>query len=315
MKKVDLKKLALMGITGGILLAQPAVQADGAPIPGYPSVGCSANNGCQGMSGEYSGDYYGQGFDQGYPISQGCGGQQGFQNGQSYGGYPIYQGGASCGGQQGSYSGYQGGASCGSQQGAYNSTSGYQGQGGHGCGGATSYYSNPNTTLSNQPGQSAYRNYQNPQDANQQNQSTTPSTQMPQQMMPQGSQTPQKSSYNQTRSRWYTAQNDDPSDQRGTMTSEPTMSEADLMSKLNDQGKAMFKSLSPEGKTLALKLASQSCKGKNSCKGLNSCKSDQNSCAGQGGCSGKSQCSFKDKNVAVKVAAKKMAEKRAMMSN
>jgi hypothetical protein len=72
--------------------------------------------------------------------------------------------------------------------------------------------------------------------------------------------------------------------------------------------------LSPEGKALALKLANQSCKGKNSCKGLNSCKTEEHSCAGRGSCAGTAAAPFKDKNQAVKIAAQKMAEKRASLN-
>ena len=36
----------------------------------------------------------------------------------------------------------------------------------------------------------------------------------------------------------------------------------------------------------------------------------KNTCAGQGQCKGQTKCAFSDKNVAVRVAAKKMAEKR-----
>ena len=93
------------------------------------------------------------------------------------------------------------------------------------------------------------------------------------------------------------------------------VTEDQLINQLNEQSKSTFKSLSPEGKALALKLASQSCKGNNECKGLNSCKSDKNSCAGQGSCAGQSSCAFKDKNTAVKVAAKKLADKRAILNS
>lgn len=89
------------------------------------------------------------------------------------------------------------------------------------------------------------------------------------------------------------------------------MTEDQLMSQLNDQGKQQYKSLTPEGKAMAIKLASRSCKGTNDCKGQNSCKADDHSCAGKGSCAGSSQCSFKDKNTAVKVAAQLQSEKRA----
>ena len=95
------------------------------------------------------------------------------------------------------------------------------------------------------------------------------------------------------------------------VTNPGLMSETDFVGKLNPQAKATYQGLDAEGKALALKLANATCKGLNDCKGLNSCKSDTNACAGQGSCAGKSGCSFKNKNDAVKVAAMKMAQKRA----
>lgn len=108
---------------------------------------------------------------------------------------------------------------------------------------------------------------------------------------------------------------DDPEDSSTMTETGKAMSESELMSQLNSNGKATYQSLSPEGKALALKLASQSCKGMNACKGLGSCKSATNSCAGKNGCRGQSAGPFKDKNVAVKVAAQHMAEKRNGMSD
>lgn len=94
-----------------------------------------------------------------------------------------------------------------------------------------------------------------------------------------------------------------------------TISESDLLSQLNAEGKTAYENLDAEGKKLALKLASQTCKAKNECKGLNSCKTSKNSCAGQGGCRGTSKGPFTDKNTAVTVAMKKMAEKRSESMN
>lgn len=88
------------------------------------------------------------------------------------------------------------------------------------------------------------------------------------------------------------------------------MSEDDLLLELNDKGTALYNSLTPEGKELARKVASQRCNGTNECKGLNACKTDANDCAGKGACKGKSKCAFSDKNLAVKVVADKMAAKR-----
>lgn len=98
-------------------------------------------------------------------------------------------------------------------------------------------------------------------------------------------------------------------------TATAPMTEAELMSKLNSEGKATYQTLDPEGKTLALKLANGSCKGENSCKGLGACKSGDHDCAGKNGCAGQASANFTDKNKAVKVAAMKMAEKRGKMMN
>jgi len=88
------------------------------------------------------------------------------------------------------------------------------------------------------------------------------------------------------------------------------MSENELLLYLNQKGRKLYNSLSPEGKELALKVASRRCNNANECKGLNACKTDENDCAGKGACKGKTKCSLGDKNLAVKLAAKKMAEKR-----
>ncbi|HRD55789.1 MAG TPA: hypothetical protein PLC42_05265 [Parachlamydiaceae bacterium] len=89
------------------------------------------------------------------------------------------------------------------------------------------------------------------------------------------------------------------------------MTEKELLSELNDEGKAIYNSLDAKEKELAIEVASQKCASLNSCKGLNACKTDKNSCAGQAGCKGQSKCAFLDKNLAVKVARDKlMKEKR-----
>lgn len=92
------------------------------------------------------------------------------------------------------------------------------------------------------------------------------------------------------------------------------LTENALVDSLDSKTKRIYDSLDPQGKALALQLANQTCKGQNTCKGLNSCKSASNSCAGNGGCKGTSPGPFKDKNTAVQVAAKKMAEQRKAMS-
>jgi len=91
----------------------------------------------------------------------------------------------------------------------------------------------------------------------------------------------------------------------------PALTESTLMSQLSPQGKAAYQSLDSAGKALALKMANQPCAHQNGCKGLNSCKTTEHQCAGYGSCAGTAEAPFKDKNLAVKVASMKMAEKRA----
>lgn len=89
------------------------------------------------------------------------------------------------------------------------------------------------------------------------------------------------------------------------------LSEQELLIELNEAGAKLFRSLSQEGKALALKLASRSCNGTNECKGQNACRTDKNSCYGQGSCKGQTVCGFANKNDAVKLASDLMAKKRA----
>ncbi len=88
------------------------------------------------------------------------------------------------------------------------------------------------------------------------------------------------------------------------------MTEDELLIELNTEGARLYKSLSPEGKELARKVASQRCNGTNACKGLNACKTEAHACAGKGNCKMSSKCGFSDKNLAVKLVAEKMAKKR-----
>lgn len=92
------------------------------------------------------------------------------------------------------------------------------------------------------------------------------------------------------------------------------MTEEELLLELTDEGTQLYNGLTPEGKALARFVASQRCNGSNECKGLNACQTDTNKCAGQGKCKGTSKCAFSDKNLAVKVVAKKMAEKRSKLT-
>lgn len=89
------------------------------------------------------------------------------------------------------------------------------------------------------------------------------------------------------------------------------MTEDELLLELNDAGTKQYMSLSPEGKALAREVASQRCQGSNSCKGLNACESEKNKCAGKSTCKGTSKCAISDKNLAVRIVADKMAQKRS----
>ena len=89
------------------------------------------------------------------------------------------------------------------------------------------------------------------------------------------------------------------------------MTDKEMLMELNSDGAALYNSLSPEGKALARQVASARCNGTNECSGLNGCKTEHNDCAGKGTCKGTGKCAIADKNLAVELAAKKMAAKRA----
>ena len=84
-----------------------------------------------------------------------------------------------------------------------------------------------------------------------------------------------------------------------------------LYAQLDSAHQSMYDSMDCEGKKLAMKLAEQTCAGKNSCAGLNSCATQNNSCQGKGSCQGQSAGPFKDKNKAIDVAQQYMMNKRA----
>ena len=99
---------------------------------------------------------------------------------------------------------------------------------------------------------------------------------------------------------------------KGNIT-ERKLTKDELLLELNQEGADLFNSLSPEGQQLAIKLASRGCNNNNDCAGENACHTDRNKCAGKGKCKGQTKCAFSDKNLAVKVAAKKMEEKRMQL--
>jgi len=106
----------------------------------------------------------------------------------------------------------------------------------------------------------------------------------------------------------------DSSDDNENTTPYHLMTEEELLSELNAEGKALYQNLSPEGKELARDVASMRCQYSNKCKGLNACATDKNTCAGKGSCKGQGKCAIADKNLAVKLVSQKMGAKRASMA-
>lgn len=93
------------------------------------------------------------------------------------------------------------------------------------------------------------------------------------------------------------------------------MTEDELLIELNNDGVKMYNSLNPQGKALALEVASMRCAKTNPCGGLNACATDKNDCAGKGKCKGQGKCALSDKNLAVKLVYEKMAGKRSNAMN
>lgn len=244
MKKCDFKKLALMGIAGGIVVLSG--NADAAIIQNnnfeHHLAQASCGNKCGQLADNqnYGGGYY-------YAPSGSCGANQG----QAY--YP----------QQSS------------------------------CAGITAYDPHQSQYNDQQWGSGQWNTKGNAQQYGNGTQ--------------QWGQGQQPNQSRNAQGYWGTSQ-------QYTDSNTGNLTESDLQAQLNSQGRALYQSLSPEGKALALKLANQDCKGRNECRGYNSCRNTEHSCQGQGSCAGTSAGPFADKNAAVKVAAMKMAEKRARMN-
>lgn len=177
----------------------------------------------------------------------------------------------------------------------------------HSCGGGGSGHQCGGQSGNNQGGQSQWQN-QNRQQTPRQSSCNATSQRNPSQSC--NSKNGCGGTQNYSNVPYYNPSNSIADNDAAPKVTAAAMSDSEFMSQLNAQSKATFQSMSPEGKALAMKLAQQECKGKNTCKGLNSCKGKGNDCAGKGSCKGTSSDKFKDKNLAVKVAGMKMAEKR-----
>lgn len=88
------------------------------------------------------------------------------------------------------------------------------------------------------------------------------------------------------------------------------LTDDELTLELNDDALKVYERMPPESKALVRLVASARCNGTNECKGLNACKTETNNCAGQGSCKGTGKCAVSDKNLAVRLVADKMKEKR-----
>lgn len=273
MKKRDFKKLMLLGISAGALLAsQAGAEQNNSNNGTLLAGGCGGRQGCKGYTP--------------YPPANGCASTPNYNNG---GNGNSGNSGNSTGKNNGGYTAYQPTHGCGAHQPYYNTTPSYPPQQGcasyqpaqpshqcassHGCGGAQP--NNSGATPAQPQNQTTYNQWSNSTGG-------------------------------------FTAEATKPAAPAAHATA--PLTESDLLSPkspLNEQSKMLYRGLDQEGKTLALKLINQSCKGQNECKGLNSCKTKDHSCAGRGSCAGTSAGPFQDKNQAVKIAAMRMAEKRA----
>jgi len=97
---------------------------------------------------------------------------------------------------------------------------------------------------------------------------------------------------------------------------QPTANQAQtLLAQLDQAHQDMFNEMDCEGQNMAIKMANQTCKGKNACQGLNACASSKNECQGKGSCKGTATKPFANKNDAVDVANMQMAKRMGSMGN
>lgn len=312
--KCDFKKLALLGIAGGTVLSGQAVASD---LNNYSQLlafnGCGGSHGCHGGSSQgsgagatNSGNYY-----------------QAYRSVPSQNAYYYTDAQATshcsspshCNGQ---WQPSQPSSGCQSARAPqyYQSSSGCQSahapqyyQPSSGCQSthAPQYYQPSQPSSGCQAARAPQSQYYQPSQPSQG--CGAPSASQGQAQPAAPSAANQRGAYTQWETESYTADASKPA------TAQRSLTESELLSQLNDQGKAAYQSLDSSGKALALKLANQDCKGHNECKGMNSCKTEDHACAGKGSCAGTAKTNFKDKNLAVKVAALKMAEKRANASS
>lgn len=289
-KKCDFKKLALLGITGGTMLATQAVEAE---INNFSELlalnacggqsGCRGNQGMGGSSGSYQAyrnipnqdAYY---YTNGQQQYSSCGGAS----------PQYYQSTSGCGGASPQY--YQ-------QSSGYSAPQYYQpsySQPSYSQPGYSQHHNQPSSGCASSAPQS-YQAYSQPtQGCGAASSSSGQIISQPQQPAMNTPASSSAANQNSTYTQWetgYTADNaksmtqgkssmqqDAGSSMQQDKGSKKMMTESELLSQLNEEGKKTYNSLDANGKALALRMASQD--------------------------------SFKDKNLAVKAAALKMSEKR-----
>lgn len=334
MKKFDFKKLALMGITGGVMMAGQASAGNEEAVSTNENLmnllagnGCGGNHGCHGSGGNAgSGDRGYTTFRNTNQSMQQPGNPSSYNPSHSTQNYnptntnPSYNPSSMNPSNNPSSMNPSYHPSNSNQN--YNPTNSQQNQNpsninqNRGMQNPTSYNMQPNSQWNNNHDYSDPAQMNNPSPHYYMNNNNNNN-------QPQGKGTGSNQNY-QSGYQHYNGPrhgcNSTADANKGTnsMTQKQPLrqiSESELRAQLNDQGKSQFNSLDAEGKALALRLANQSCKGENECKGLNSCKGNGHDCAGKGSCKGTSPGPITDKNVAVKLAAAKMAEKRAKMNS
>lgn len=323
MKKNDLKKLALMGITGGIMMAsQSSVEASsGSTVTNILAAKCGNSGSCGGATaancggrkscggataarcgGSSRGNVSYQDPSQFNPQdntpsqwstdSQGAPSQY-RRNPPQQSNSPSYQQQQNQSSQDNSYNPNQGDSSNASQGIQRNNTSYQQ----HSC----KQYGNPsgnygNTTYQqhscgspsgSQKGSTSYQQHScgSPSASN----NSFGNTANQQHSCGSPSQKSMSAQRSNPRNAYFADSDDDDSSNGGAAKKAP-LTEEQFKAKLSTQGKADYDKLSPAGKAAAFKIASHDCAGKNDCKGQNACKTDKNECAGKGGCKGQSKC-------------------------
>jgi len=277
-RKDDFKKLALMGITGGIMVAAQA------PVEAFEINSFSSNMLVAKCGNSCGNTAYN---DRGYQGGSSCGSRGNYNN--------------SCGGRSSPNSGNGSSHGCGSIASSCGGRSSPNGCGGKSspnscgsvassCGGRSSPNSCGGKSSPNSCGSVA---------------SSCGSRSSPNSCGGRS----QNNSY-------FTAENEpenklDDSELNQDNNDQKSLSEQEVKAKLSPQGQADYDKLSAEGKAKVLKMLSHSCAGKNDCKGQNACRTTNNDCAGNGGCKGQSKCKTNPEQ-AVKAAS--MQEKRSSLN-